>query len=191
MEYTLTDKYKLINEEVKKHTSKNPITIAISLMKKDFVNVHGPEHHYLDGACFLVAYANAGGKIELDSALSELAERTIKMPGAMCGHWGVCGSTTSVGSALSIIHEVGPLSATDYYKDDMQYTSMAINKMSAIGGPRCCKRNAFLSLSQAVQFVKEKYKIDMELTDVKCGFYSLNKQCIGIRCPYFSNEKEN
>ncbi len=41
-------------------SEKNPITIALQLMKKDFINIHGPEHHFLDGAAFLTAFRNAG-----------------------------------------------------------------------------------------------------------------------------------
>ena len=189
MEYTLHDKYRLIKEEVLKSNSKNPIEIVKTIMNKDFINIHGPEHHYLDGASFLVAFKNAGGEVDLVNALDELAKRTINMPGAMCGHWGICGSTTSVGAVLSIIHEVSPLSSSNYYKDNMEYTSLAIQKMSEIGGPRCCKRNAFISLSTAGKFIKDKYGIEIELGDIVCDFSSKNKQCIGIRCPYFKSVK--
>ncbi len=189
MEYTLDDKYRLIKEEVLKSNSKNAIEIIKTIMNKEFINIHGPEHHFLDGASFLVAYNNAGGNIDLNKSLEILAERTIKMPGAMCGHWGVCGSTTSVGAVLSIIHEVSPLSSSDYYKDNMEYTTLVIKKMSEIGGPRCCKRNAFISLSTAANFVKDKYGIEIESSDIVCDFSSKNKQCIGIRCPYFKSDK--
>lgn len=64
MEYTLNDKYKLIKEEVLKSLSKNPIEIAKIIMNNVFINIHGPEHHYLDGACFLVAFKNAGGIVD-------------------------------------------------------------------------------------------------------------------------------
>ena len=184
MEYTLDEKYKLIKEEVLKNKSKNPIEIAKSIMHKDFVNIHGPEHHFLDGASFMVAYKNSGGDIDLDKAIDILAERTIKMPGAMCGYWGMCGSVASVAAVLAIIHEVGPLSSTPYYGEDMEFTSSVIKKMSEIGGPRCCKRNAFLSLSSGVRFVKEKYGVEMELDEIECEFSSWNKQCIGTRCPF-------
>ena len=50
--------------------------------------------------------------------------------------------------------------------------------MSKIGGPRCCKRNAFLFLATAVEFVNKKYGLDMEINDVKCDFSDMNKQCI-------------
>ena len=83
MDYTIENKYQLINEEVIKCTSKNPIEIVKEIMHKDFINIHGPEHHFLDGAAFIVAYNNAGGKIDVAECLEELANRTIIMPGAM------------------------------------------------------------------------------------------------------------
>lgn len=189
MEYTLDEKYRLIKKELLKSSSKNPVEIAQTIMHSDFVNIHGPEHHYLDGASFLVAYKNSGGKVDLDSALDELAKRTIKMPGAMCGFWGICGSTASVGASLAIIHETGPLSSSNYYKDNMEFTSSVIKRMSEIGGPRCCKRNAFLSLSYAVEFVEKKYGIKMDIDNVICDFSTWNKQCLGFKCPYFKGEK--
>ncbi len=189
MEYTLDDKYKLIKENILKSTSKNPIEIIKSIMHMDFINIHGPEHHYLDGASFLMAYKNAGGKIDILKALDILSERTIKMPGAMCGYWGVCGASASVGAALSIINETSPLSNNQFYKDNMELTSSIIKRMSEIGGPRCCKRNAFLAIGHAVNFVKEKYGIEMDLSDVSCEFYKINKQCIGSRCPFYRGEE--
>ena len=88
---------------------------------------------------------------------------------------------------LSIIHKTGPLANDDFYKHHMEYTSSAISAMSKIGGPRCCKRNAFLSLSYAVNFVKAKYGINMEIGDVKCEFTRFNQQCIKDKCPFYIN----
>ena len=186
MEYTMSEKYDLIVGEVIKATSTNPIAIVKEIMHKDFVNIHGPEHHFLDGAAFLAAYKNAGGQIDLPNALLALRERSIKMPGAMCGLWGVCGSTTSVGAALSIIHGTGPLSNDNFYKEHMQYTSSCIDKMSEIGGPRCCKRNAFLSIETAIKFVEEHYGIKMESDNTTCEFTDGNKQGIKTRCPFYT-----
>lgn len=184
MEYTLEEKHKLIKEEVLKQTSLDPIKIVKEIMHKDYINIHGPEHHFLDGASFLVAYKNAGGDVNLSSALDALKDRTLKMPGAMCGMWGVCGSVSSIGASLAIIHKTGPLSNDDYYKDNMEYTSLVLKRMSEIGGPRCCKRNAFISISAGVKFVKRKYGIVMESSKIICEFSSLNNQCIKDRCPF-------
>lgn len=157
-------------------------------MKKDFINIHGPEHHFLDGAVFLVAYSNAVGKIDIDKSLDPLEKRTINMPGAMCAYWGVCGAVASVASALSIVHWTQPLSTDEYYKHNMEYTSVVLNKMSKIGGARCCKRNAFLSLSYAVEFVKEKYNVHMECENPQCDFSSKNAQCLNLKCPFYKQQ---
>ncbi len=58
----------------------------------------------------LVAFKNAGGEIDLDDALNKIMIEGLRMPGAMCGLWGVCGAVTSLGAALSIIDHTGPLS---------------------------------------------------------------------------------
>lgn len=180
----MEEKYNLIKAKVLESNSTNPVEIAESVMREEYINMHGPEHHFLDGASFLVAYKNAGGDIEIEESLDELAKRTIKMPGAMCGLWGVCGSVTALGACLSIINKVSPLSTDEYYKHNMEYTSDTVSRMAKVGGARCCKRNAFTSLSSAVEFVNKKYGIKMELNDITCIYSSRNKQCIGVRCPY-------
>lgn len=181
----MNEKYELIKQKVLEMKSKNPIEIVKKIMHEDFVAIHGPEHHYLDGAAFLSAYKNAGGEINLEYCLDELAKRSVKMPGAMCAHWGVCGSLASVGAAMSIIHGTGPLSTDEYYKHNMEYTSTVLSAMSKLGGARCCKRNAFLSLSYAVKFVKEKYGVEIELDKIECEFSPQNSQCLGNKCPFY------
>ncbi len=119
---------------------------------------------------FFVAFRNACGKIDLGSALDELAARALKMPGAMCGFWGVCGSTASVGAALAIIDGTGSFSRDESYKEHMEYASSVIKRVSIIGGPRCCKRNAFLSLSSAVEFPNKRYGVPMKCSPITCQF---------------------
>jgi hypothetical protein len=183
--YSMEDKYRLIMAKALKATSKNPVEIARSMMDEEVISMHGPEHHFLDGAAFLAAYKNAGGQIDLASSLEALAERAFTMPGAMCGYWGVCGSVASVGAAMSIIDKTGPLSSDDHYKEHMEYASSVLALMSKIGGPRCCKRNAFLSLSQGVSFMKNKYGVPMELGPIVCDYHSKNSQCLEENCPFF------
>ena len=187
--YSLEDKYVHIKNILVKSKSKNPIKLINEIMNLDFINMHGPEHHFLDGACFLVAYANCVEEFDINIALDKLAERTIKMPGAMCGYWGVCGSVTSLGAALSIINNTSPISDTEYYKDNMKFSSSTISIMSKIGGPRCCKRNAYISLSNAIEFVKNEYNVGIETENIECSFSLKNKQCIKVKCPYYKNGK--
>ncbi|MCQ2772914.1 MAG: DUF5714 domain-containing protein [Bacilli bacterium] len=184
---TFLDKCLIIKETVLKSNSKNPIIIAKSAMHNEAINMHGPEHHFLDGASFMVALRNGGLDFDIEVALEKLKDRASKMPGAMCGYWGVCGSVTSLGAVFSILDETGPLSDNEDYKDHMAFTSSVVAKMSEISGPRCCKRNAFISLSAAVEHAKEKYDVELELSSIICEFSPRNAQCIHERCPFYKH----
>lgn len=186
----MADKTACIKEECLKADTCDPIELVFSIMQREEISIHGPEHHVLDGACFLTALHNAGVSFDLSKALDEMIARGKKMPGATCGLWGVCGSAASVGAALSILHGTGPLSHDRYYKDHLSYVSKALGKLAEIGGPRCCKRNAFLSIQTAIDFVKEQYGVELPRRKIHCTFSRRNQQCIGRSCPYFGGEGE-
>ncbi len=75
--------------------SKNPIEILQAIMDTPYIYIHGPEHHIMVGAALLTAYKNAGGDIDLPSALQEMKSRGSKYPGGSCGFWGCCGAAVS------------------------------------------------------------------------------------------------
>ena len=66
-------------------TSKNPIAILEKMMALPFCHMHGPEHHVMVGAALLTAYKNAGGKIDLPTALSDMMERGKSVPAEPAG----------------------------------------------------------------------------------------------------------
>ena len=82
---TIEEKANRIIEDIRNEKGVNPIKMFKSMAKKEYISIHGPEHHILDGACLLMAYHNAGGKIDIDSALEMLLKEGLRMPGAMCG----------------------------------------------------------------------------------------------------------
>ncbi len=184
------ERAKKIIEACAEETSINPIEIFYSIAKKDFVRIHGPEHHVLDGASLLTAFYNAGGNIDLSESLSELMKRGIQMPGATCGMWGVCGAVSSMGAALSIIDSTGPLSIDDSWGKHMEFTSKALYSLSQVGGPRCCKRDAFLSFQKAVEFINENYDVQLENGSIECEFSEKNAQCIKEKCPFYKKPKK-
>ncbi|MGN0252222.1 MAG: DUF5714 domain-containing protein [Oliverpabstia sp.] len=181
---TVNEKAKLIIQDIKKESGTNPMIIFKNIAKKDYVSMHGPEHHVLDGASLLAAYKNAGGDIDLEAAFEKLMAEGLRMPGAMCGLWGVCGAITSIGAALSIIDGTGPLSVDGTWGNHMQFTSNAIGELGKINGPRCCKRDAMIAFKHAIEYVNEHYSVTLEQEHLKCEYSGLNEQCIRERCPY-------
>jgi hypothetical protein len=164
-------------------SSKNPVEIFHRMTESSFCHMHGPEHHVMVGAALLTAYKNAGGELDLHSALIEMMNRGKSVPGGACGFWGACGAGISSGMFISIISKSTPLT-NEPFALSHQMTSTSLGKIGEIGGPRCCKRDSFLSILSAVDFVKEHFGVEMEKPEVVCRYSSLNNQCIGKRCPF-------
>ena len=64
-------KARLIVDDIKNEEGTSPVAIFKRMAKKEYVSIHGLEHHILDGACLLVAFKNASGDIDLDEALQK------------------------------------------------------------------------------------------------------------------------
>lgn len=182
---TIPEKAEAIIFDIKQEKGTDPAAIFRRMAKKEYVAMHGPEHHVLDGACLLVAFKNAGGNIDLESALEKLKTEALKMPGAMCGLWGVCGAVTSIGAALSVIDGTGPLSEDGTWGDHMRFTAKAVAELGEINGPRCCKRDAMTAFKNGVEYVNARYGVKLEYAPEKCVYSARNRQCIGARCPFF------
>lgn len=164
--------------------SQNPFTIIEKMMSQPFCHMHGPEHHVMVGAALLTAYKNAGGEIDLPSALLEIMNRGKSVPGGACGFWGACGAGISTGMFISIVTKSTPLE-TETFGQANQMTAKALAAIGRIGGPRCCKRDAYLSLLSAIAFVKETMHIELEKSQVICTRSAQNNQCIKERCPFY------
>ena len=164
-------------------TSKNPVQILQKLMAAPFCHMHGPEHHVMVGSALLTAYHNAGWELDLPEALAEMQSRGRSVPGGACGFWGACGAGISAGMFVSIASRSTPLS-TEPFGLSNRMTARALEKIGEIGGPRCCKRDSFLSVLAAADFARENLGVEMETEEVVCAYSQQNSQCIGRRCPF-------
>ena len=167
-------------------TSKNPVEIMEKMMSMPFCHMHGPEHHVMVGSALLTAYKNAGGDVELPQAITELMKRGKQVPGGACGFWGACGASLSSGMFVSVISHSTPLTVEPFALAH-KMSAKSISKIAEVGGPRCCKRGAYLSIQAATEFVRENFGIEMECSTVICQHHSKNNQCIKLRCPYYPN----
>lgn len=171
-------------------SSKNPIAIMQELMEDPYIYMHGPEHHVMVGAALLTAYYNCGGyegkggREAFEEALDEMRIRGSEYPGGACGLWGCCGAAVSTGIFMSIVTKATPLTGKSWGLSNMM-TSRALGAIADLGGPRCCKRDSFTAVKEAVGVVEEKLGIEMELPDeIHCEFSDENAQCLKKHCPY-------
>ena len=164
-------------------TSQNPIEIIRKMMDMPFCHMHGPEHHVMVGAALLTAYKNAGGQINLEDALQEMYRRGKQVPGGVCGFWGACGAGISAGQFISIVTDSTPL-AKEPWGLSNRMTSKALESIGMVGGPRCCKRDSFLTILAAIDFAREHLGVEMDRKLPVCSYSKFNNQCIRKRCPF-------
>lgn len=163
--------------------SKNPIQILEKMMSLDFCHMHGPEHHVMVGASLLTAYKNSDGALDFETSLSEMYKRGKQIPGGACGFWGACGAGISTGMFISIVTKSTPL-AKEAWGLSNQMTARALNAIGQNGGPRCCKRDSYLAIIEAVSFTDEKLNVKMEMDKIVCSRSQMNNQCIKNDCPF-------
>ncbi len=170
--------------------STNPVRILEKMMQLPSCHMHGPEHHIMVGSALITAYKNAGGEVELKSALSEIQTRGKQVPGGACGFWGACGAGISTGIFMSVALKSTPLSR-EAWGISNQMTSRALDAIGKNGGPRCCKRDSYLAITEAVKLTEEKLGIKMEINDIACSYSHMNNQCIKEKCPFYKEVKND
>ncbi|MDR0858364.1 MAG: DUF5714 domain-containing protein [Oscillospiraceae bacterium] len=161
-----------------------PYAVALAVMRSPAVHMHGPEHHIIVGSALAAAYCRAAGQTEkLAGYLNVIEKRGKKVPGGTCGFWGACGAALGAGIFLSAVTETTPLDAETHGLCN-RLTARCLMTIGEIGGPRCCKRNTGLAISEAAVFVREHLGVSMSKPQIICEFSERNKECIGTKCPF-------
>lgn len=167
-------------------TLEDPLEMALILMRSPAVKMHGPEHHFLVPAVLLASYYN----IKRDYAekklkIKEARKRASNVLGGFCGFYGDCGAAVGTGIFISLITNSTPLSTREWRLSNLM-TSKSLHTIAVHGGPRCCKRNTYLAIKEATEFLKENFDISMKVSqDLRCEFNDLNKECLKRECPFY------
>ena len=168
--------------------SKNPIKIIDKMMAMPFCHMHGPEHHVMVGAALLTAYHNAGERWSFGRLCRRCTAAEKRFPEEPVVFGGACGAGISTGMYLSIVTKSTPLAEKEWGLSN-QMTARALQKIGEAGGPRCCKRDSYLSIIEAVRFTEEKLGVHMEIKEFSCTRSDRNNQCIQKACPFYKAGK--
>jgi hypothetical protein len=167
--------------------SKDPMELATILMNSSKLQMHGPEHHFLVPAVLLAAYYNIKNDSEQKrSKIREARARSSNVLGGFSGFHGDCGAAVGTGIFLSLITASTPLSIKEWRLSNL-ITAKSLYSVAIHCGPRCCKRNTYLSIIEAVKFLQRNLDITMNIDkNIKCVFSPLNKECLKERCLFYS-----
>ena len=166
--------------------SVNPVEMAIGLMHSEKIKMHGPEHHFLVPAVLIAAYCNKTGDEEKTAKISIARKRAEKVLGGFCGTHGNCGAGVGTGIFISVITNATPLSTEGWNLCNLM-TGKSLISIASHGGPRCCKRDVFLSLAESIAFVKEKFGVTLDSMDTICEFSANNRECLKNGCVFYNS----
>ena len=72
---------------------------------------------------------------------------------------------------------------------EQSYDCQESSCVSSHGGPRCCKRNTFLALIEAVKLVGEYFGVSIAMNgDLRCESNTFDKECLRIDCPFYNSD---
>ncbi len=165
----------------------DPLEIALILMRNPKIKMHGPEHHFLVPAVLLTSYYNIQkhSRREKERKIKEAKKRALNILGGFCGFYGVCGAAVGTGIFMSLVTNSTPLSIESWRLSNL-ITAKSLSAIANNGGPRCCKRNTYLALIEAVIFLRENCNINMTINpNLKCEYYDLNKECLKSKCMFY------
>jgi len=165
---------------------KNPLELALILMREPVIKMHGPEHHFLVPAVLLATYYNTkneSGKRE--EKIKEVRRRSEKILGGFCGSHGICGAAVGNGIFISLITNTTPLSEKEWRLSN-QITAKTLLAIANQGGPRCCKRGSFISIVYAVDFLRKHLGVSLSINqEFFCEFSEFNNECKTTDCKFY------
>ncbi len=178
--------YAVIKEYCLNSKSISPIDMAIDLMKRPEIHMHGPEHHFLIPAVMLTSLKNSGSNLNLKKSLEIANNRARNVLGGFCGFYGACGAAFGTGIFVSIVKEATPYSIGQDWAEAQFMTSESLNKIATLGGPRCCKRSIFTAIEAATRYSNKNMGTNIPLqAKPTCNFSLKNKECKHEECIYF------
>ncbi|MBS3761688.1 MAG: methyltransferase domain-containing protein [Planctomycetes bacterium] len=161
------------------------IVLFKKIRRHSALPVHGPEHHSLVPAVIVTAFRNAGGRID-DGDIRTAVERGATIAGGACAFLGACGGATGAAAGMAIILGANPVKGTERQLVQ-RITMQLLEKISDFEAARCCQRDCWLSLQRVAEISEQMLPLGLTAeAPLECEQYRQNKECIGRKCPLWS-----
>ena len=98
--------------------------------------------------------------------------------------YGTCGAGIGTGFFLSIVLNSTPLSNNEWKLCHL-ITSHSLHIIALRWSAMQCKRDTYLALASAMDFIKANLHIELSKSPVVCRFFTQNKKCKQNNCIYF------
>ena len=167
------------------------LSIVQQLMDLPDVPMHSPIHHFLLPAALLTAaqLTTGGSREKLTPLLKKARERAGGIPGGFCGQCGACGAAIGVGIFCSVWLKTEPKSKSGWALGNL-LTARCLEAVASVEGPRCCKRDIYLTLQAALPAIREELGLDLgEAAPITCQHHQNNADCRREACPFYPGQE--
>jgi hypothetical protein len=179
--------FEFIRKKCLNYYETDPIGLAVEIMNSPVIMIHGAEHHFIIPAVLLTCVANAlDARENLPEQLEITKERILNEVPIVCNFdLGLCGAAMGTGIFLSIYNNQSA-ATEDEWSLSNDIVASSLKKISDNISHRCCKRDTYLSLQAAAEYLKEKYAIELTLSEARCTFSLRNMTCRREECNYYN-----
>lgn len=171
-----------------KYNDTDPLALAVQIMNTPVIRMHGPEHHFIVPAVLLTVVYNKQKreKAEIKAILDAAEKRALNEAPAHCSYnINQCGAAIGAGIFISMFMGQS-LNTEDEWALSNQFVAFCLKRVAESGGPRCCKRDTYISLEAAVEFLKDKFAVELPFSEAKCTFSLRNTSCKHEECSYYN-----
>ncbi len=182
----LGSSYELVKAFCMNSRTTDPTALAVDIMNSPLIRTHGAEHHFIVPAVLLTAVHNkTANPVNLKEAL-DLAEIQAKEVPITCTfEKGTCGAAIGSGIFLSIFTERDEMMDEEFSLAN-NLTAESLQSVTTSHGPKCCKRDTYLSIDETVNFLRDKFAIELEQSVAKCTFSLRNRTCGHEDCNFYN-----
>jgi hypothetical protein len=168
--------------------TEDPMQTAQIALRHPKIGFNTLLHHFLTAAVLLSSYYNKKKRFDIKRKKIHEARLLLdKVNFCASPTYGICGSAVACGVFLSLIIGETPVAVKSWEMTN-RITAQAQLALVELGSPRCCKRDMFLSLLEALHFLRDYLDIIITHTGIECEFHANFKDCPGNKCPFFKVE---
>ena len=189
--YVCNDCLKLDAKEIVKlvclrSAKTDPIDLAMEIMASPAIKMHGPEHHFITPAVLLTVVANyTNSRSELEEQIQKAEDLATKFAPTCSWHLGTCGAALGTSIFLIVWKGLDPEDENSWTEGNL-IVSNSLKRIAELGSPRCCKRDTYIALEEATEFLRQKYGILLPVSEAKCNFSLRNRSCKREDCIFFN-----
>ncbi len=176
-----------VKEKCIEYQGKDPIELAVDIMNDDIIRMHGPEHHFIVPAVLITCVRNHSNvKYDLKEKLDIAQKRAeLETPRVCTFKEGSCGAAQGTGVFMSMYLGRDEMDE-DAWSPSNKIITESLKKIDESRGPRCCKRDTYIALETAADFLKKKFSVNLPVSQGKCTFSLRNDGCGHEECEYYN-----